>query len=144
MPTKLRHALGVLLILCVAAGAGGVAAMDLHELLDGLRTRAPRLIAGPGMFYGFICAGGSVLLAGLIIDADLARRAPAQASLTAVKWILGGTVALLIVGPVLGQAFLNDQLHRAGYLLCGATSWRRFARTEWVLPDQPCTSQADR
>jgi hypothetical protein len=138
MPTKLRHALGVLLILCVAAGAGGVAAVDLHELLDGLGTRAPRLMAGPGMFYGFIVAGSLVLLAGLIIDANLVRRAPTQASLTAVKWILGGAVALLVVGPVLGEAFLNDQLHQAGYAPCGATAWRLFAPTEWVLPDQPC------
>lgn len=38
MPTKLRHALGVLLILAVAAGAGGAAAMHLQELLEGLRT----------------------------------------------------------------------------------------------------------
>jgi heme A synthase len=86
-----------------------------------------------------------VLLAGLIIDANLVRRAPTQASLTAVKWILGGAVALLVVGPVLGEVFLSDQLHRAGYAPCG-TDWHplHFARTEWVLPDQPCTPQADR
>jgi len=145
MPTKLRLALSVLLILSVAAGAGAVAAMDLHELLDGLRRGAPRLMAGTGMFYGFIVAGGLVLLAGLIIDGDLVGRAPTQAHFTATKWILGGTVALLVVGPVLGEAFLNDQLHRAGYAPCG-TAWRplSFARTEWVLPDQPCTPQADR
>jgi hypothetical protein len=144
MPAKLRHALGVLLILFIAASAGGVAAMDFHELLDSLRTKAPRLMAGPAMFSGFIAAGSLVLLAGLIIDANLVRRAPAQASLTAVKWILGGAVALLLAGPVLGQAFLNDQLHQAGYVPCGADAQRRFRRTEWVLPDQPCTPQADR
>ena len=145
MPTKLRHALGVLLILCLAAGGGGVAAMELHELLDGLRTGAPRLMAGPGMFYGFIAAGGLVLLAGLIIDANLVRRAPTQAHFTAMKWWIGGTVALLLVGPVLAEVFLSDQLHRAGYAPCG-TAWRplSFARTEWALPGQPCTPQADR
>ncbi len=145
MSTKLRHALAVLLILCVAAGAGGVAAIESHELLDGIRTGAPRLMAGPGMFYGFIVAGGLVLLAGLIIDANLVRQAPTEASLTAVKWILGGTVALLVVGPLLGEVFVNDQLLRAGYAPCGALRpFARFARTEWVLPDQPCTPKADR
>jgi hypothetical protein len=144
MPTKLRHALGVLLILCVAAGAGGVAAMHLHELLDGLRTRAPRLMAGPGMFYGFIVLGSLVLLAGLIIDIDLVGRAPTKAHFTATKCWLVGTLALLAVGPVLGEAILNDQLRQAGYVPCGATAWRRFARSEWVVPDQPCTQQADR
>jgi hypothetical protein len=143
MPTKLRHALGVLLILCVAVSTGGVAAIHLHELLDGLLTRAPRLMAGPGMFYGFIAAGGLVLLAGLIIDANLVRRAPTPASLTAVKWILGGAVTLLVVGPVLGEVFLNDQLHQAGYAPC-THSWHLFARTEWVLPNQPCTPQVGR
>ncbi|HKD30384.1 MAG TPA: hypothetical protein VKC66_31310 [Xanthobacteraceae bacterium] len=145
MPTKLRLALSVLLILCVAAGAGAVAAMDLHELLDGLRTGAPRLMAGSGMFYGFIGCGSLVLLAGLIIDADLVRRAPTQAHFTAMKWWIGGTVALLLVGPVLAEVFLSDQLHRAGYAPCG-TAWRplSFARTEWALPGQPCTPQADR
>lgn len=144
MPTKLRHALGVLLILCVAAGAGGSAAMHLQELLDGLRTGAPRLMAGPGMFYGFIAAGGLILLAGLIIDANLVRRAPAQASLKAVKWILGGAVGLLVAGPLLGEVFLNDQLYQAGYHPCGTTASRRFARTEWILPGQSCTRQAGR
>lgn len=144
MPTKLRHALGVLLILAVAAGAGGAAAMHLQELLEGLRTGAPRLMAGPGMFYGFIAAGGLILLAGLIIDANLVRREPTQASLKAVKSILGGAVALLAAGPLLGEVLLDSQLYQAGYHPCGATAWRRFARTEWVLPDQPCTRQADR
>ncbi|HKD30385.1 MAG TPA: hypothetical protein VKC66_31315 [Xanthobacteraceae bacterium] len=145
MPTKLRLALSVVLILCVAAGAGGGAAINLHELLDGLRRGAPRLMAGTGMFYGFIVAVSLVLMAGLIIEGDLVGRAPTQALFTATKWILGGTVALLILGPVLGEAFVNDQLHRAGYAPC-PTAWRplSFARTEWVLPGQPCTPPADR
>jgi len=144
MPTKVRLALAVLLFLCMAAGAGGAAAIDLHELLDGLRKGAPRLSAGPGIFDGFIVAGGLALLAGLMIDGDLVRRAPTKASLTATKWVLAATVTWLLVGPVLGEAFLVNQLHQAGYVPCGVLRPpARFARTQWVLPDQPCTPQAD-
>jgi hypothetical protein len=56
---------------------------------------------------------------------------------------LDGGFVLLLVAPVRGEAFLSDQLHRAGYVPCGTTS-RPFARTEWVLPDQLCAPPADR
>src|SRR5262249_61964997 len=105
MPTKLRLALSVLLILCVAAGAGAVAAMDLHELLDGLRTGAPRLMAGSGMFYGFIGCGSLVLLAGLIIDADLVRRGPAPAHFSGVEWGVWGRRGVVVGGALVGGGF---------------------------------------
>src|SRR5262249_62177234 len=94
MPTKLRLALSVLLILGVAAGAGAVAAMDLHELLDGLRRGAPRLMAGTGMFFGFIVAGGLGLLAGLIIHGDPVGPAPRPGHFTAAQRNLWGSVGL--------------------------------------------------
>ena len=139
MSDLVRHGLGVLLLLVVAALSGVLAWLQLDELLTALANHADRLLAGPGMFYGFAAAAILVLLAGVILYADIAGNSLPPGAMHAAQRGLLGALVLLVAVPVVGHAVLDDHLARRGYRACGPESWHRFSRTEWIAAASSCT-----
>ncbi len=137
MSDRLRHGLGVLLLLVVAALSGFLAWLQLDELLTALASHADRLLAGPGMFYGAAAAAILVLLACVILYADIAGNRLPPGAMRAVRRGLLGAVVLLVAVPFVGHAVLDDHLARHGYRACGPESWHRFTRIEWTAASCP-------